>query len=330
MKKFTSNLALSIMFVSILLVACSRSSGGAPTPFTFPTPDFTLTAIFSVLSTPVVTLEPITTSPASPTSVPEQPSATPVDTATPLPTFTLTPSATPLPTNTPIPTNTATITPTPLLLRPKIHVKAVYTSVAPVIDGDMSEWDLFLYPSHSMIYGAENWTGKPDCRGDFQISWDNGYLYMVIRVKDDIFRQGSQNAELYKGDHVEILFDTLLQEDFYSTTLNQDDYQLGITPGTNTIGLNPVAYLWYPRGTEGLRNRVTIAAKTWELGYILEMAIPWEVLGVALPQVGNYYGFAVSVSDNDLDVPTQQTLVSNVPTRKLINPTTWGDLQLTK
>ena len=324
--KNTSKLMIGLLLFSVLLSACSRPSGSAPTPFTFPTPDLTLTAIFGVLNSPTPNPDQATASAVPPTATLAPPTSTPTNTPTLLPTDT------PFPTNTPIPTNTAvpTITPTPLLLRPKIHVKAVYTAFAPVIDGDMSEWDLFLYPSHSMIIGEENWTGKPDCRGDFQIAWDNSYLYVVILVKDDVFRQVAQNADLYKGDHVEILFDNRLQTDFYSSVLNQDDYQLGITPGTNVIGLNPVAYLWYPQGAEGLRNRVTIASKTWELGYVLEMAIPWEVFGVVAPQTGAYYGFAISVSDNDTDTPVQQTLVSNVPTRKLTNPTTWGDLELTK
>jgi len=194
----------------------------------------------------------------------------------------------------------------------------------------MSEWKLYMYPSHSLVYGEENWVGKPDLRGDFQIAWDNSHLYIAIQVKDDHFRQSSQSSDLYKGDYVEILFDNMLQSDFYTTVLNQDDYQLGITPGTNTIGVNPVAYLWYPQGAEGLRSRVTIAASTWDLGYIVEMAIPWEVFGVVQPQVDDYYGFAVSLSDNDTDTPNQETMVSNVPTRKLTNPTTWGDLQLTR
>jgi len=60
----------------------------------------------------------------------------------------------------------------------------------------------------------------------------------------------------------------------------------------------------------------------------VEAAIPWNVLGV-VPAAGQSYGFAVSASDNDdTGQNLQQGMVSSVPTRVLVDPTTWGELQL--
>jgi hypothetical protein len=41
------------------------------------------------------------------------------------------------------------------------------------------------------------------------------------------------------------------------------------------------------------------------------------------------YGFAFAVSDNDNpNANEQQSMISNVPDRRLTNPTTWGNLVL--
>jgi hypothetical protein len=69
------------------------------------------------------------------------------------------------------------------------------------------------------------------------------------------------------------------------------------------------------------------SAKTAE-GYALEASIPWTVLG-ATPVAGARYGFALSASDNDVaSAAAQQSLVSSVRTRTLLDPTSWGTLIL--
>ncbi len=64
-----------------------------------------------------------------------------------------------------------------------------------------------------------------------------------------------------------------------------------------------------------------------ERGYILEAALPWEVLGVQ-PQAGDEFGFAVVISDNDSDQAARQSLVGGVYGWKAADPTTWGALRL--
>jgi hypothetical protein len=73
---------------------------------------------------------------------------------------------------------------------------------------------------------------------------------------------------------------------------------------------------------------VAVAADLTATGYNIEAAIPWAQLGVT-PVAGQHYGFTFSVSDNDTPATTkQETMVSNVATRHLTNPTTWGDMTL--
>jgi hypothetical protein len=63
-------------------------------------------------------------------------------------------------------------------------------------------------------------------------------------------------------------------------------------------------------------------------GYIVEAIIPWSILGIT-PAKDQRYGFAFTISDDDNpDKAVQQSLVSNVSTRVLTDPTTWGNLVL--
>jgi hypothetical protein len=73
---------------------------------------------------------------------------------------------------------------------------------------------------------------------------------------------------------------------------------------------------------------VEIAAVRTANGYNVEVAIPWSVFEM-IPQANQHYGFAFSVSDNDIDGGiAQQSMISSASTRRLTNPTTWGDLIL--
>ena len=75
-------------------------------------------------------------------------------------------------------------------------------------------------------------------------------------------------------------------------------------------------------------DKITIAAVGGDELYRIEAAIPWSVFGVT-PSVNSHFGFALSVSDND-DTGTnvQQSMASSASTRKLTDPTTWGELVL--
>jgi hypothetical protein len=89
-------------------------------------------------------------------------------------------------------------------------------------------------------------------------------------------------------------------------------------------------YLWYPTARAGSVTKIVLEAVLLDDGYRLEAAIPWSTFGV-IPYVGQHFGFAFSISDDDqLGTTTQQSMVSTISTRKLTDPTTWGDLTLVK
>lgn len=290
------------------------------TELPMPTPNLTMTALFS----------PLLTQKSEATSLVV--TATQTSTYTPQPTTEMDVTDTPIvvtpsPTNTPI-VSTATQSYAGPGMRSGSSVVANYLGAPPKIDGYLTEWSGEIYEVGYVVYGSDEWSGTDDLSATAMLGWDDDYLYVGLRVKDDIFSQMSTGENLYLGDSAEILIDVNVADDYYLSKLSGDDYQLGLSPGFSGGGSPEEAYLWFPRSLEGKRTSVIIKRVRTDNGYHLEAAVPWDIFGIR-PYKGLHLGFAISVSDNDqVGKAIQESMVSNVKTRSLTNPMTWGDLTL--
>lgn len=264
------------------------------------------------------------------------PSQTPTRTLTPVP-GTRTATSTPPPTVTPVKTQPATVTPVntlaPSATSPasgrQVSV-ASYFNTPPVLDGIWDEWRdrSTEYPVRSLVYGSAEWVGPDDLEASYRAAWDANYLYLAVKVKDDGYAQNASGSELYLGDSLELLLDTNLPGDLADRALSGDDFQLGISAGRGDVDGAKEAYLWFPRDRAGTQGGVMIAAVRQGGVTRIEAAIPWSIFGVT-PAAGQRYGFAISASDNDdSERNVQQSMVSSAPGRVLVDPTTWGELQL--
>jgi hypothetical protein len=281
------------------VLACTVPGATPPTAFVLPTPNQTLTAIFAPTS--AVTLEPPPSTQATTTI-----------------------AVTPVVTQAGLPTSTAG----PLSSRPNgSPVEAERLTTPPTIDGDLADWSTSAFNATQVVHGATRWSGLNDASAVYYIGWDEANLYLGARVTDDRYVQVSSGASLYLGDGLEIQLDANLAADFYTAAVDTDDYQVGLSAG-NFASISPQAYRWYPAVLRGALSGVTVAGKTTATGYNLEAKVPWTVFGLT-PVTGARYGFALSVSDNDATgTAAQQSMVSSVSTRILLNPTTWGTLIL--
>ncbi|MFL7813122.1 MAG: sugar-binding protein [Anaerolineales bacterium] len=328
---------LFVAFIVIsLLSGCTLPGFSTPTPFSFPTPDKTMTALF----------EPTQAVPA--TSAPGADSDGTGDQATETPVVAL-PTSTDTPEVTATDEPTATVESDDLYVGPDVRsgpsITATYINKNLNIDGDLYEWDPPIQKViNYVVYGASNWTNEEDCSGTVVAGWDEDYLYLGVRVKDDKYVQEGVKEQIYLGDSIEILFDRYVSADYYLQAMTADDYQIGISPGrygietcyvisgkvmTGCTPEPPQAYMWFPKTEAGKKTEIKIGAIESGQGYQVEFKIPWDLLGVANPHVGDHYGFAISISDNDkAGTLNQQSMVSNVSTRFYSDPTTWGDLYL--
>jgi hypothetical protein len=318
--------AIVLMAIMMGATACNLPASVAPS-VSNPTPDLTITALF----------EFITTAQSAQTATPVPPTQPPVVQAS------ATPSVTPPPISTTAPTAVPTNTEEPSAGEESIsgssgggtglrssELVAYYFQDEPTIDGDFDEdvWDQDRYAVDHVVYGDDHVSGSNDLSGTVMVGWDDYFLYIAARVKDDRYVQNASGKNLFKGDSIEIMLDTNLSRDLYRRSLDGDDYQLGISPGKSEPSEDTEAYLWYPRSKDGTYDDVKAAAVPTDDGYRIEAKIPWSLYSVN-PDIGKHYGFAFSISDNDRSGENvQQSMVSTAPDRHLTDPTTWGELTL--
>ena len=286
-----------LMLITAVMLACYIPFLNSEPQNIFQQPAQTLTAMVQLLLT------------SSPIAI-----ATPVKpTSPPQPTFT------PLPTQSVVPHRAGS------------QVTAKYLTTPPIIDGNWNDWknQTIVYSAASVVNGASHWKNPADLEGSFILGWDNNYLYLTVKVMDDLYVQNSSGACIYKGDDVELQLDTNLGADFAVSTMNNDDYQLGISAGKGTVNGPKEAYLWFPQIIKGsVTSQVGIASQGGNGVHYVEARIPWNLFGVS-PFEGLRMGFALALSDNDNPVVNDwQTMASNTPGRQTLDPTTWGELVL--
>jgi len=290
---------LAPIFILAAALACDLPGAAPPTAFVFPTPNATLTAIFA------------------PTETPGAPANSPTPPLPTIPPTVVTPIGAP-----------ATATVSGLSIRPNgVVVQADRFESAPAIDGDLGDWPSFPYKADQIVFGASRWTGVSDDSAVFAAGWDAAYLYLAVRVTDDKYVQVATGDDMWLGDEVEIQMDADLPADYYTASMSADDYQIGLSAG-NFGSIGAQGYRWYPAAKSGPLPTVTVAGKVTPQGWDLEARIPWTTFSLT-PSEGGRYGFALSISDDDAaGIAAQQSMVSSVSTRKLLNPTTWGTLSL--
>lgn len=308
------------LIVLTVLTGCTLPGFSTPTPFSFPTPDKTMTALF----------EPTQEAPATSASSSEgeEKTSTPkaVSTSTPKPAATGELDIT----KTPVvePTTTAFEGPA---VRPGPSITADYLDKNLTIDGDLYEWDSPIQKViNYVVFGAGYWSNAEDSSGTVVAAWDEDYLYIGVRVIDEKYVQQATDEKIYLGDSIEVHFDRYVSADYSLHTMSADDYQIGISPGQYGITTQPpLAYMWAPKTNAGIKADVKIGAIESGNGYQVEFKIPWSLLGVTNPASGDHFGFAIAINDNDIaGTLNQQSVVSNVQGRFYADPTTWGDLYL--
>ncbi len=209
-----------------------------------------------------------------------------------------------------------------------VHAAAVLEP-PPGVEGDLAEWAFLPYPIARPIFGQADWEGPHDAAAVFNAAWDEEYLYLAVDISDSAFVQLARGELMYRGDGLELWFDARLSADGTSRELNDDDFQLGLSPGdlSSPVG-GPEAYLWQPLDLKRGALEVIVAPRLGNGGYALEVAVPWALFGVT-PQAGNTYGFVLALNDDDTPGSAeQQTQVTSLDTQRLADPTTWGVLVL--
>jgi len=209
-------------------------------------------------------------------------------------------------------------------------------AVPPLIDGSLDEWkDLPCYDvnrADQISYGdPSQWSGSQDLSGRVCYAWDAANLYVAFQIKDDQLVQQNSGSSLWKGDHVELWFDTQLQLDFDSDTAGDDDFQVGLSPG-DFQQVKPDFYIFAPAmSPAGWRGQVEYAVVKTPDGYAGEVKLPARVLKGLRLVADNTIGVSFEPSDTDTPGSSEQELMMSLAPKSSSqwgNPTNWNNLIL--
>jgi len=141
--------------------------------------------------------------------------------------------------------------------------------------------------------------GPEDFSATVYTLWDPQQLYIAAVVKDDEVVTQHEGADIWQDDALELWLDC--RHDAVTHTLFQDDeYQLGVSPASPYRG-QAVGWTWRNPNADPVIKAMRVASALQPGGYLLEAAVPWEVLAGCRPAAGGMIGFNLSMVDKDAD-----------------------------
>ncbi|UKS28575.1 fibronectin type III domain-containing protein [Paenibacillus sp. HWE-109] len=188
----------------------------------------------------------------------------------------------------------------PYLFQAKKTISAV--SVNGVLDEQV--WSSFKPLKKTII-------GTPNNTAEFSSLWDNTYLYVGVKVIDGNLYNTS--VQPYNDDSIEIYIDSNNNK---GTTYDSYDQQYVKSWNDST--------LWQQRV---MSNGVLHAWAPIPGGYSVELAIPWNTLGLT-PTAGMTIGFDVANNDTDDGNGRQSQLMWAGTNNNWTNTSAFGSLQL--
>src|SRR5262249_36052343 len=107
---------------------------------------------------------------------------------------------------------------------------------APTVDGKLDDWSGATSWSAASVVKDSKLTAPKnaaDLSARFLVGYDDSGFYLGTVVTDDVHVENklTRDFELWKGDDVELWFDTNLAGDFTKDPGDADDFQLGLSPG---------------------------------------------------------------------------------------------------
>jgi len=156
------------------------------------------------------------------------------------------------------------------------------------IDGDISDWEDvgLIVPLISNLYGELN---SSDFSAKMKLSWNEEQLNIMAQIKDDSLYD---HLSPLKGDGLEIFFS---QEKGTSEIIKYI-----ISPGVTEDFLVPRIdrYSYKVKDTNSDVDDLTVFTKVNEQGYVIELSIPWEKVGIS-PGSGVKWALNLHMSDVD-------------------------------
>ncbi len=144
---------------------------------------------------------------------------------------------------------------------------------------------------------APEWKGAEDLSTDIRYLWDDQYLYVSVKVKDDIAGAVAfEGADLWRQDGLQFLVDPMRRS---KEKPGKYEYCIGLgTKGPQawcTLSADPGAA---PGDAKDIKTAIHRDKEgTGDVTY--EIAIPWSRLAPFKPDAGNNLGFTMILNEDD-------------------------------
>ena len=110
-----------------------------------------------------------------------------------------------------------------------------YTNKKITIDGDLSEWEGVepIVLDHKNIVVKGDWKDASNFKANVRALWNEEGLYLAVVVYDKIFYQDMEKSGIWKGDSLQVAFDTL--QNGGEKEYKDDDFEYGIALTPNGV-----------------------------------------------------------------------------------------------
>jgi len=141
-----------------------------------------------------------------------------------------------------------------------------------------------------------SWAGPKDLSADVRFLWDDKYLYVGVKVTDNVFQNNASGTHLWSGDGIQLLVDPARS---LAEKPGKYDYSFALTKN------GPQAWCFLSadgRAPAGEAKDVIVSTKrlddkTGDMSY--EIAIPWNRLQPFKPGAGANLGLAMAINEDD-------------------------------
>jgi hypothetical protein len=170
-----------------------------------------------------------------------------------------------------------------------------------VIDGNLEEWNHApaVKPGPAAEYdpGSTKPESDEDLSATARFLWDDEALYAAFDVTDDVFWQEALGMDVWRGDSVQVGFDTALNAPPAAGGYDQDDYEYTFAKAADGV---TVARYHGPLGHgPGLMESLRVAVERGENRTVYEIAIPWSELEPLAPKADARFGLSILINDAD-------------------------------
>lgn len=135
-----------------------------------------------------------------------------------------------------------------------------------------------------------------DLSATMRLLWDDRFLYLGLRVRDDVHAAPECDAGIWRGDGLQFLVDPCRESD---DKPGKYDYALGLgTKGAQAWCYSTADAARAPtEEVKDFRMRITPTGDRGDMVY--EVAIPWHRIAPFKPEPGANLGLAMIVNDDD-------------------------------